>query len=38
MACYNRLILPTHQVVSNTGKVIYYIINQKSIDGASVMT
>ena len=28
---------PPHQVVSNTGSIIYYKSDQKSIDGTSVL-
>ena len=34
---YNRQVWPTHQVISSTGSLIYYTINQKWIDGTSVM-
>ena len=27
----NRLVRPPHQVVSNTGSIIYYTMNKKSI-------
>ena len=31
----NRLVRPPHQVITNTGSIIYYKMNQKSIDGTS---
>ena len=33
----NRLVRPPHQVISNNGSIIYYTMNQKSIDVTSVI-
>ena len=37
-AHWNRLVLPPHQVITNIGSILYYKMNQKSIDGTSVLT
>ena len=34
-AHWNRLVQPPHTVIKNTISIIYYTMNQKSIDGTS---
>ena len=35
---FNRLVRLPNQVISKTGSIIYYKMNEISIDGTSVMT